>query len=236
MSTPVRSPLTEPAAVVVCAPEPITVQGIRMILGDCVDLKFLQSTDSLSVAAEILLQNRPTVLLLDRSLGPRVILDWLDHVKATYFHDSEIPTGIVIWGASGSEPEAVRFLRAGARGFLPKTADIGTVLTCLRAVAAGRVWMEDSKSDKHLELTAREREVLELIERGFRNKEIAKELGISEGTVKIHVMHVFRKTGLSRHALALKALREHISQSQSGLPPGPDPLAVRDPGDQTKDA
>jgi DNA-binding NarL/FixJ family response regulator len=58
------------------------------------------------------------------------------------------------------------------------------------------------------ELTARERQVLELVEQGFKNKEIAQELGIRPGTVKIHLKHIFEKTGVrGRYGLALSGLR-----------------------------
>lgn len=72
------------------------------------------------------------------------------------------------------------------RGILRKTADIDSVVGCIRTVASGRSWMEGSvfreciRSDRYSrsELTAREQQVLELVEQGFKNQEIALELGI----------------------------------------------------------
>ena len=59
------------------------------------------------------------------------------------------------------------------------------------------------------ELTAREHQVLELVEQGFKNKEIALELGIRPGTVKIHLKHIFEKTGVrGRYGLALNGLKD----------------------------
>jgi two-component system nitrate/nitrite response regulator NarL len=59
------------------------------------------------------------------------------------------------------------------------------------------------------DLTAREVQVLELVEQGFKNKEIAVELGIRPGTVKIHLKHIFEKTGVKgRYGLAITGLRE----------------------------
>lgn len=59
------------------------------------------------------------------------------------------------------------------------------------------------------ELTAREHQVLELVEQGFKNKEIALELGIRPGTVKIHLKHIFEKTGVrGRYGLAISGLRD----------------------------
>jgi len=58
------------------------------------------------------------------------------------------------------------------------------------------------------ELTTREQQVLELVEQGFKNKEIANEPGIRPGTVKIHLKHIFEKTGLrGQYGLALSGLR-----------------------------
>ena len=60
-----------------------------------------------------------------------------------------------------------------------------------------------------MELTAREQQVLELVEQGFKNKEIATELGIRPGTVKIHLKHIFEKTGVrGRYGLALSGLKD----------------------------
>ena len=59
------------------------------------------------------------------------------------------------------------------------------------------------------ELTPREQQVMELVEQGLKNKEIARELGIRPGTVKIHLKHIFEKTGVrGRYGLALSVMKE----------------------------
>jgi len=61
----------------------------------------------------------------------------------------------------------------------------------------------------HSHLTARELQVMELVERGMKNKDIGDELGIRTGTVKIHLKHIFEKTGIrGRYGLALSGLKE----------------------------
>jgi DNA-binding NarL/FixJ family response regulator len=195
--------------------QPVTAEGIRTLLSASEDVRFLSSGDSLRQAAELMQKNPPDVLVLDKAFGIQAILDWLGEVRPGTGTAS--PTGIVIWGVSVTEAEVLRFLQAGARGIVRKTAGVQAVLSCLRAVAAGRSWMEDcvfrdsTRSDRYprSELTAREQQVLELVEQGCKNKEIAQELGIRPGTVKIHLKHIFEKTGVrGRYGLALNGIRE----------------------------
>jgi len=199
----------------ICDTQPVTAEGIRTLLSGCPDLRFLQATESLSQALELARQSAPDVLMIDKAFGIQTILDTLVASAADLQRTS--PTAVVVWGVSVSEAEALRFLQAGARGILRKTAGVTAVAACLRAVAAGRSWMEDcmfrdaARSDRYprSELTAREQQVLELVEQGCKNKEIAQELGIRPGTVKIHLKHIFEKTGVrGRYGLALNGWRD----------------------------
>lgn len=221
--TSLNVPARAPKTVSICDTQPVTAEGIRTLLRESSDLEFQAATDSLSRALELVHSgpSAPSVLMIDKAFGIQAILDWLSDVRAEDehgHHDGDHPpTGIVVWGVSVTEAEALRFLQGGARGILRKTAGIGVVLACLRTVALGRSWMEDcvfrdsSHSDRYprSELTAREQQVLELVEQGFKNKDIAQELGIRPGTVKIHLKHIFEKTGVrGRYGLALNGLRE----------------------------
>jgi DNA-binding NarL/FixJ family response regulator len=194
----------------------VTAEGIKTLLASNPELRFLETTDSLKLALEHIRRDRPDVLLLDKAFGIQAILDWLGELRSAD-PESQIRTGIVIWGVSVTEAEALRFLQAGAHGILRKTAGVPVVLACLRTVASGRSWMEDcvfrdsARGERYprSELTAREQQVLELVEQGFKNKEIAQELGIRPGTVKIHLKHIFEKTGVrGRYGLALSGLKE----------------------------
>ncbi len=210
----------------ICDTQPVTAEGIRTLLNSSADLRFGPAADSLAQAKEVLLQSVPAVMVIDKAFGIQAVLDWLGNLRAGGTESqSGNPldiTGIVVWGGSITEAEALRFLQAGARGILRKTAAVGTILACLRTVAAGRSWMEDSvfrdsnRSERYprSELTAREQQVLELVEQGFKNKEIAHELGIRPGTVKIHLKHIFEKTGVhGRYGLALSGLRQREAVS-----------------------
>jgi DNA-binding NarL/FixJ family response regulator len=204
----------EGKTIVVCDTQPVTAEGVRTLLQGSRDLSFGGTCDSLRQAAELVQSNPPDVLVLDKAFGIQAILDWLAEVRST---GEALQTGFVIWGVSVTEAEVLRFLQAGARGILRKTAAVHAVLSCLRAVSTGRSWMEDcvfrdsSRSERYprSELTTREQQVLELVEQGFKNKEIAQDLGIRPGTVKIHLKHIFEKTGVrGRYGLALSGIRE----------------------------
>ncbi len=211
----ISGPYFSPAkSVSVCDTQPVTAEGVRTLLGGSPDLVFAQASDSLAQAMELVHRTSPDVLMLDKAFGIQAILEWLTELKAK---DVAPATAIVIWGVSVTEAEALRFLQAGARGILRKTAGIPVVLACLRTVALGRSWMEDcvfrdsARSDRYprSELTSREQQVLELVEQGFKNKEIANDLGIRPGTVKIHLKHIFEKTGVrGRYGLALSGLKD----------------------------
>src|SRR5207237_4254250 len=107
------------------------------------DLFFLERTESLRAALEHVRRDGPDVLILDKAFGIQAILDWLADLRALEMTGAAIKTSIVIWGVSVTEAEALRFLQAGARGILRKTASVSVVLACLRTVASGRGWMDD---------------------------------------------------------------------------------------------
>jgi len=209
----------------ICDTQPVTAEGIRILLSSCPDLKFLEGIDSLNAATELVRNAPPDVLIVDKAFGIQAILDWLGTLDSAAEGETSEDTrgnttagvGVVVWGVSVTEAEALRFLQAGARGILRKTAGLPAIAACLRTVASGRSWMEDcvfrdaGRSDRYprSELTAREQQVLELVEQGCKNKEIAQELGIRPGTVKIHLKHIFEKTGIrGRYGLALNGWKD----------------------------
>jgi DNA-binding NarL/FixJ family response regulator len=206
--------------VAICDTQPVMAEGIRTLLGASVDLVFRDAVGSLAQAHLLVRQSGADVILVDKAFGIQSILEWLADLRLVAGPEGgpgRAFPGVVIWGVSVSEAEALRFLQAGARGILRKTAALAVVLACIRTVAAGRSWMEDcvfrdsSRSERYprSELTAREQQVLELVEQSFKNKEIAQELGIRPGTVKIHLKHIFEKTGVrGRYGLALSGLKE----------------------------
>jgi two-component system, NarL family, nitrate/nitrite response regulator NarL len=198
--------------VVVCDTQPITAEGLRTLLARAGDLEFLASLNSLEAATQLITARPPTVVIVDKGFGMRIVLDWIHDLKL-----SDAAPAVTVWGVSMTEAEALRLLQAGAKGIVRKTADMESILSCLRTVASGRSWMEDcvfrdsARQERYprSELTPREHQVLEMVEQGFKNKEIALELGIRPGTVKIHLKHIFEKTGVrGRYGLAISGLKE----------------------------
>ncbi|MBV8833775.1 MAG: response regulator transcription factor [Acidobacteriaceae bacterium] len=201
----------------ICETQPLTVKGLMHLLDSTDDLAFGSSHSSpaewmLSAGAE-----DTDVLVIDKGLGAKTVLDALAQLPAERGTVRSTVPAVVVWGMSITEAEALRFLQAGTKGIVRKSADPETVLSCLRAVSQGRSWMQDSvfretstfEVQARSDLTPREYQVMELVEQGFKNREIAQELGIRPGTVKIHLKHIFEKTGVrGRHGLALNGLRQ----------------------------
>ena len=199
--------------VLICETQPVTAAGLRDLLNSSNDLLHIGSVVNLDEASEVLRTRQPDLVVIDKSLGIQAVLEWISQVKRGQYHT----TDLVLWGVSITEAEALRFLQAGAKGIVRKTSDSETLMACLKSVASGSSWMADSvfressRMDRYArsELTPREQQVMELVEQGLKNKEIARELGIRPGTVKIHLKHIFEKTGVrGRYGLALSVMKD----------------------------
>jgi DNA-binding NarL/FixJ family response regulator len=198
--------------VLICDSQPVAIEGLRWLLENSGDLRFAGAVCALDRALELARVLQPAAVILDKALGLTAVMDWLRQAAA-----AGLSSAPIVWGAGINEPEALRLLQAGARGILRRTAESDSMLTCLRAVTSGNTWMEDGifgdanilMQPRRSHLTARELQIAELVERGLRNRDIARTLGIQTGTVKIHLKHIFEKTGVrGRYGLALTGLRE----------------------------
>jgi two-component system nitrate/nitrite response regulator NarL len=199
-------------SVAICDTEPIAIEGIRMLLDQCEDLHLAASETSLLGGLEIVRQHAPAIMLLDKAFGIHAVMDCLQRLRVS---GSTVAT--IVWGVNLNESEALRMMQVGALGVVRKTAPLESLLECMRAVAAGNTWMEESvlqepertQRGARSNLTSRELQVVELVERGLKNRDIATQLGIRPGTVKIHLKHIFEKTGIrGRYGLALSGLRD----------------------------
>jgi DNA-binding NarL/FixJ family response regulator len=188
----------------VCDAQPVTAEGVRAILRDDPVLEWRWNATTLEEARRRFAENPADLLLLDRSLGATAVTQWLMSLNA---QPAPRPK-IAVWGTVVSNAEAERLVCAGASGVLARTATLLEVLVCLRRLAAEGTWSHPSvlrpglnAARRHyLGLTAREQEVYELVQRGLSNREVGAELGISSGTVKIHMQHIFAKTGVRQRS------------------------------------
>jgi DNA-binding NarL/FixJ family response regulator len=196
--------------VAICETQPATAEGLRSLIEATPGLACAWSVASLPLAVQLARQAPADALIVDKQFGTALVVRALEELG------QQCPaTAVVVWGNKWSEAEAVQYLKAGARGLLRKTASLSVIAQCLGAVAQGAVWVEDSvmppaaprQTERLSELTPREQQVLELVRQGLRNREIAAALGIRPGTVKIHLKHIFEKTGIhGRYSLALNLL------------------------------
>jgi DNA-binding NarL/FixJ family response regulator len=198
--------------ILICDTQPVAIEGVRGLLSRCDDLRFVGAVASLEAAFELSRGLNPAAVVIDKSFGTPAITDWLFRFGA-----AGAKSAPVIWGVGINESEALRFLQAGARGVVRRTSEAEVLVTCLRSVTSGQTWLEDGifgdmermPNPRRSQLTPRELEVADLVEKGLRNRDIARNLGIQTGTVKIHLKHIFEKTGVrGRYGLALSGLRE----------------------------
>ncbi|HWF12033.1 MAG TPA: response regulator transcription factor [Bryobacteraceae bacterium] len=203
---------TAAKTILICDTQPVAVEGVRGLLGHCDDLRFAGAVASLEAAFELCRGLNPACVVIDKFFGTPAIIDWL-----LRFGASGAKSSPVIWGLGINESEALRFLQSGSRGVLRRSSEPEMLLTCLRSVTSGNTWLDDGifaemerpGNTRRSQLTPREIEVADLVEKGLRNRDIATNLGIQTGTVKIHLKHIFEKTGVrGRYGLALSGLRE----------------------------
>lgn len=195
-----------------CESQPIVVEGLIRILDGTSDLKFAGAASSLTDALEAVRQQQPNILLVDQTAGLKVVFQFISDVKST---SSQCQP--VLWVNDLAEIDCFRALQLGARGILKKTLGVEDVLECLRSVGRGNVWIESSLSNDAMgtldrratpRLTPREKEIVHHVCAGMKNKEIAEALAITPGTVKVHLMHIFEKTGVKdRFELAVHGRR-----------------------------
>ena len=124
---------------------------------------------------------------------------------------------LVILTAAVDDRSLIEARALGVEGMVLKNSDPGYLLDCLEHVSAGSTWIDPDLAErlKHLEATAgrgsrrlapRERELIKFVRQGLRNREIATELGVTEGTVKAYLHEVFEKLGVkNRTELAIRA-------------------------------
>lgn len=189
------------------------------------EFRLVGSANDPAAALETINAVTPDLVLLDETVGWRSVLQFLGELKK---HCPAAQT--ILWVSQLAEADCYRALQLGARGVFRKTLPTSVLVECLRVVSSGRVWMEDAQDTPtppdgyratKPRLTPRERQIVRLVARGLKNREIAGELDITAGTVKVHLMHVFEKTGVKdRFQLSVRARsllgEDHMVTSAAG--------------------
>ncbi len=175
--------------------------GIR-IVGEAVD-----GEETLKVVRQL----KPHVLLLDLSLPKLSGLEVLAELSKL-----ELPTRTIMLTAAIEREQVVEALQSGVRGIVLKHSALQLLLKSIRCVNDGQYWVgQEGVSDliqalrrmksshtvsgapRNFGLSSREMEVIALIVAGYTNKDLARELGISENTAKHHLTNIFDKLGVS---------------------------------------
>ena len=201
-------------------------QGLRTFLDLQEDLEVVGEAADGGEAVEVAEREAPDVVLMD------LVMPGMDGIAAIRALRERVPGARAIALTSFGDDERVfPAVRAGAAGYLLKDVEPGELVRAIRVVHAGQSVVHPAVASRLLEelaadgaatgrapgevLTAREREVLRLIARGRSNKVIARELGVSEKTVKTHVSHILGKLGVTaRTQAALFAVRHGLAEPE----------------------
>lgn len=193
--------------------------GLEQLLATFDDVELVGSADGGEQAVAICEELTPDVLLLDLSMPD------LDGVEVTAQVGGRSPeTKVVVFTSFSDRERIVAALDAGAIGYLLKDSEPAEIESAIRAASRGEAPLAPKAAAALLQgrntgpradvdLTAREREVLVLVNEGLANKQIARRLGISEKTVKGHLTNLFQRIGVAdRTQAALWAERNGIGR------------------------
>ena len=213
----------EPIRVAVVDDQELFRRGLTMLLGVEDDIEVVGEAGDGVAATELAATAVPDVILMDVRMPKR------SGIEACVAIKDVAPTArIIMLTVSDEEADLYDAVKNGASGYLLKDSSIDEVAQAIRVVADGQSLISPSMAIKLLDefkqmsrtdrqqvpsprLTDRELEVLRLVAKGLNNREVAKELFISENTVKNHVRNILEKLQLhSRMEAVMYAVREKL--------------------------
>jgi DNA-binding NarL/FixJ family response regulator len=214
---------TEPVRVLVVDDQELFRRGLIMLLSGDTDIEVVGEASDGITATELAVKTAPDVILLDVRMPRRTGVEACRGIKEA------VPSAkIIMLTVSDEEADLYESVKNGASGYLLKDSSIEEVAQAIRVVNEGQSLISPSMAVKlidefkqmskpereqgpALRLTERELEVLRLVAKGLNNREVAKELFISENTVKNHVRNILEKLQLhSRMEAVMYAMREKL--------------------------
>ena len=190
--------------------EPLVLGAARALVEASAGLSLLAAEGESGRVVETVREHQPDVLLLDLAVGADLsLLRDLRHAAPE--------CKVVLWTRALGMEAAWQAIELGVKGILLKTLAPELMVKCLRKVGEGELWLDTTLTSRMLisravRLTPRESQLIVLLSRGLKNKEIASALNISEGTVKVYLSRLFEKVGATdRFELALFGLKNMSS-------------------------
>jgi two-component system nitrate/nitrite response regulator NarL len=202
------------ARVVLADDQPIVLAGLKALVDSDPLFSLVAVCSDGATALAAIRTNEPELAVLDMSMRGQSGLEVLAKIRSEVLR-----TRVVLFtGSARDEPIAVA-IENGASAVLLKQCGADHLMNCLRTIGEGRPWRDPAiadivrrererrkSSDRILRaLTGRERETISLTVSGLSNKEIARKLGITEGTIKLHLYNIYQKLGVANRT-ALTAL------------------------------
>ena len=188
---------------VIADDHPVVLHGLVSLLKDEPGFKILATCEDGSTALGAIFTHSPDIALLDLRLPKMTGLEVLDKIS-----NGTLPTRVVILTAFTEDRDVLVAISRGVHGIIMKDSVANALIKCLRQVHAGGRCVPPELIRKELHrqaevasvsqsLTLRERDVVRLVGEGLSNKCVAEQLKITEGTLKLHLHHIYCKTGVS---------------------------------------
>jgi DNA-binding NarL/FixJ family response regulator len=196
--------------------QPFVGRGLADVLRARPDYRLIGCCDSLPAALKCVRAEQPALVLV--YLTARISLS---EVRA--LRSAAAGAQIVLWGEGLTGEFALQAMQLGVRGILASTISIDGLLSALDDVHRGvlcfeRELMDSVLTQTRVALTRRQGQIVSLVAQGYKNKEIANAMGITEGTVKVYLYKLFRKLGMNdRLDMALYGLKNLFVAPADGV-------------------
>lgn len=213
----------QPIRILLVDDHAVVREGLRGLLDQQDSMQVVGEADDGLAALEHLASDKPDVVVLDMKMpGPSAV----ETIAAIKRLSPDVK--ILVFTSYAEDSQVRDALSAGATGYLLKDALRDDLIRAVHEVAAGRAWLHPQAQRQMLDwmrrppspidtLTARERSVLALLAQGMSNKQIARQLDLTEGTVKGYVSQVLDKLGVAdRTQAALLAHKEGVETVDRG--------------------